>query len=145
MIFPRRSLVLHPPASLSRLSPPVFLLCRQDGTILPGPFQIRRRITTGNRRCRLGQAYPETGRARVGIHSVTTGGNLLGIAIGATVLPSNCPQDRSRDSKKPWEYSKSTRDAKSLSGEDLNCKLSLCTILQKEGRLNPALSVSSTR
>jgi hypothetical protein len=56
-------------------------------------------------------------------------------------LPSDCPQDAPRDSKKPWEYSKSARESKSLSSEDLKYKLRLCIILQKEGRLNPALSV----
>jgi len=59
------------------------------------------------------------------------------IALG---VPSSCPQNGSQDSKKPWENSKSPRESKSLSFEELNCKHSLCTILQKEGRSNPAFS-----
>ncbi len=56
-------------------------------------------------------------------------------------LPSNCPQNGSRDSKKPWENSKSTRTSKLLSSRELTCKHKFCSILQKEGRSNPALSV----
>ena len=57
-------------------------------------------------------------------------------------VPSSCPQNRSRDRKKPCEYSKSMREAKSLLFEELSCRCSPCTILQKEGGSNPALSAT---
>ncbi len=57
-------------------------------------------------------------------------------------LPSSCPQNGSRDSKKPCENSRSTRTSKSLSSRELTCKHKFCSILQKEGRSNPPLSVS---
>ncbi len=57
-------------------------------------------------------------------------------------VPSSRPQCGSRDRKNSCEYSTSTREPKSLSFEELNCKHSLCKILEKEGR-SPALSVPS--
>ena len=58
-------------------------------------------------------------------------------------LPSNCPQNTSRDSKKSYRNSKSTRDFKSLLSFELSCKISLLSILQREGKSNPALSIIS--
>ncbi len=55
-------------------------------------------------------------------------------------LPSGCPQNASRDSKKPCRNSKSTRCLKSLSLPDLSCKYRPLQSLQKPGRLNSPLS-----
>lgn len=56
-------------------------------------------------------------------------------------LPSNCPQNASRDGKKSWRNSTSTRRLKSLSFPELSRKYKLLHNLQKRARLNPTLSV----
>ena len=61
------------------------------------------------------------------------------------MLPSNCPQIASRDSKKPCKDSKWTRESKSLTLLQLSCKHSLLRNLQREGKSNPALSACCSR
>jgi hypothetical protein len=58
-------------------------------------------------------------------------------------LPSNCPQNASRDGKKSWRNRISTRRAKSLSLQRLDDKTSCWQSLRKRGRTNPSLSVEA--
>ena len=60
-------------------------------------------------------------------------------------LPSSCPQNASRDSKKSCKNSKSMREFKSLLSFELSCKIRFLSTLQREGKSNPALSVTSER
>lgn len=62
---------------------------------------------------------------------------------GNGIWMADCPQIASRDSKKSFKNSKSTRDFKSLLLFELSCKMRLLSALQREGKLSLPLSVKS--